>query len=74
MPSGTKYCNNETDTFKFYVNGVQVDGIDNSNIVDLDQVLVSYGPEKPGQVVTEQLPKVTTNACELSDRCATAAP
>ncbi len=71
MADGTKYCQDATNTFKFYVNGVKIDGIDNSNIVDLDQVLISYGPEKPAQVVSDQLPKLTAQACQLSNRCAT---
>lgn len=74
MPSGEKYCNTDSDTFKFYVNGVKVDGIDNTEIDDLDRVLVSYGPETPEQVVKDQLPELTAKACTLSDRCATPAP
>lgn len=70
MPDGTKYCQDATNTFKFYVNGVKIDGIDNSNIVDLDRVLISYGPETPAQVVANQLPKLTAQACQLSNRCA----
>lgn len=70
MPGGTKYCQDAKDTFKFYVNGVKVDGIDNTNIVDLDRVLISYGPETPAQVVSAQLPKLTAQACQLSNRCA----
>ena len=70
MPDGTKYCQDATNTFKFYVNGVKIDGIDNTNIADLDHVLISYGPEKPAQVVSDQLPKLTTQACQVSNRCA----
>ena len=70
MPGGTKYCQDAKDTFKFYVNGVKVDGIDNTNIVDLDRVLISYGPDTPAQVVSAQLPKLTAQACQLSNRCA----
>jgi hypothetical protein len=70
MPGGAKYCQDATHTFKFYVNGVKVDGIDNTNINDLDGVLISYGTEKPEQVVANQLPKLTAQACQLSNRCA----
>lgn len=70
LPGSPKYCQDAKDTFKFYVNGVKVDGIDNTNIYDMDRVLISYGPETPEQVVSEQLPKLTSQACQLSNRCA----
>ncbi len=74
MPDKTQYCQNATDTFKFYVNGVKVDGVTDTNIHDLDRVLISYGPETAAQVVATQLPKVTDQACIPSDRCKSRIP
>ncbi|MGH2632776.1 MAG: hypothetical protein ACRDG3_05135 [Tepidiformaceae bacterium] len=74
MPDKTQYCQTATDTFKFYVNGVKVDGITDTNIHDLDRVLVSYGPETDAQVVAVQLPQVTDQACIPSERCKSRIP
>ncbi len=69
LPSGEKLCNTATETLKFYVNGVKVDGIANLDISDLDRVLVSYGPETHEEVVRTQLPKVSDEACIPSELC-----
>jgi len=69
MPSGQKLCNNATDTFKFFVNGVQVNGIAATNIGDLDRVLVSYGSETPAQVEQSQVTKITDQACIPDEKC-----
>lgn len=69
VPGGQKYCDNGGETFKFVVNGVQVDGVSSTQIHDMDRVLISYGPETFGQVMQQQWPKVTDQACILSERC-----
>lgn len=69
LPSGQKLCNTSTDTFKFFVNGVQVKGIAGTDIGDLDRVLISYGPESIGQVEQSQLTKVSDQACIPDERC-----
>ena len=69
MPDGSKHCNNATDTFKFFVNGVQVNGIAGTNIGDLDRVLISYGSETPAQVEQTQVTKVTDQACIPDEKC-----
>ncbi len=68
LPSGEKLCNNATETFKFFVNGVRVDGIALSDITDLARVLVSYGPESIEQA-RQQYATVTDMACILSESC-----
>lgn len=69
VPTGEKYCQTATETFKFYVNGVKVDGVSNTGIHDLDRVLISYGSETESDVVANQLTKVTDQACIPSERC-----
>jgi hypothetical protein len=68
MPDGTRYCASATETFKFYVNGVKVDGIANHNISDLDRVLLSFGSETEEEVL-RQFDEVTDEACIPSARC-----
>lgn len=67
-PTGEKLCNTATETWKFYVNGVKVDGVANMNITDLDRVLISYGSETEEQV-RAQLAAVTDQACIPSEVC-----
>jgi len=68
MPDGTTYSASTTETFKFYVNGVKVDGIASYNISDLDRVLISFGSETEEEVLA-QLAQVTDEACIPSGRC-----
>jgi hypothetical protein len=44
LPS-ERSCDGNRKTLKFIVNGVKADGIAQSDITDLDRVLVSYGSE-----------------------------
>lgn len=74
LPDGTTLEETDGKTFKYYVNGVRVDGVAMKNIADLDRVLVSYGDETPEEVVATQLPQVTDQACIPSGRCADRIP
>lgn len=74
LPDGTTYREENGKTFKYYVNGVRVDGVAMKNIADLDRVLISYGAETPEEVVATQLPQVTDQACIPSGRCAERIP
>jgi hypothetical protein len=69
MPDGTVLKQSATETFKFYMNGVKVDGVSNTDIHDLDRVLISFGSESEADVVANQLSKVTDQACIPSERC-----
>lgn len=69
LPDKTKLCNTETEKWKFIVNGVKVDGISNVIIGDLSRVLISYGPETADEVIKDQFPKVTIDACIPSELC-----
>jgi hypothetical protein len=67
-PDGQKLCNTATEKLRFIVNGVRVDGVQQSRITDLDRVLISYGPESDTQLQA-QYSQVTDQACIPSERC-----
>ncbi|MBA4181082.1 MAG: hypothetical protein C0506_10885 [Anaerolinea sp.] len=67
-PDGSKLCNTATETWKFYLNGVKVDGLANLDINDIDRALFSYGPETEEQVL-QQVLKVSDQACIPSEIC-----
>ncbi|MCC7364370.1 MAG: hypothetical protein IT303_08340 [Dehalococcoidia bacterium] len=69
LPDGTVVEPSGDATFKFIVNGVEVDGISGENIGDLDRVLVSFGTESLDTVMRDQWPQVTDQACIPSERC-----
>jgi hypothetical protein len=69
LPGGEKLCQGATETFKFFVNGVKVDGVSSTGIYDLDRVLISFGPESVAEVAAKQLPRVSDEACIPSERC-----
>lgn len=66
--NGEKLCNGPTETLKFFVNGVRVDGIAVMDISDLDRVLISFGSETEEQA-RKQYETVTDLACILSESC-----
>lgn len=74
LPDGTVLKEENGKTFKFYVNGVKVDGVSFTNIGDLDRVLISYGAETPEQVEATQLPQLGDDACIPSVRCESRIP
>jgi hypothetical protein len=68
VSGGEKLCNTASETWKFYVNGVKVDGLANTTIHDLDRVLMSYGSETEQQVLAQDA-QVTDQACIPSEKC-----
>lgn len=69
LPDGTVLQAGNGKTFKFFVNGVRVDGVSDYDVSDLDRVLISYGSETPEQVQATQVGQVTDQACIPSERC-----
>jgi hypothetical protein len=53
LDNGTSYCNDGTNTLKFYVNGEKNDAYDKYVFKDEDRILISYGPEDPEQINRE---------------------
>lgn len=68
LPDGTVLSNTGGKTFKFFVNGVRVDGIAGMDISDLDRVLISYGAESPEEA-RAQFDTVSDEACIPSELC-----
>lgn len=68
LPDAQEVCNSGNETFKFYVNGVRVEGIAFVSMSDLDRVLISYGPGDDA-VVQQQVSLVGDDACIPSERC-----
>jgi hypothetical protein len=69
LPNGDELREENGNTFKFMVDGVKVDGVANTEIGDLDRVLISYGPETFEEVQRDQWPQVSDEACIPSGRC-----
>ncbi|MFN4336265.1 MAG: hypothetical protein ACK4FV_01610 [Candidatus Nitrosocaldus sp.] len=57
LDNGVSYCNDGTNTLKFYVNGVLNDQYDKYVIRDGDRILITYGSEDEEQI-REQLKSV----------------
>jgi len=61
MDNGTQYCNEGTNTLKFFVNGVINSMYNNYVLKDNDMILISYGAEEQQQI-DEQLKAVESLA------------
>lgn len=68
LPDGTVLATTDAKTFKFFVNGVRVDGIAGMDISDLDRVLISYGDESL-EDARAQFDTVSDQACIPSELC-----
>ena len=68
MPSKEKLCTTTTETFKFYMNGVRVDGVADLDIAGLSRMLISYGSESEEEVL-RQVAQVTDQACIPAGVC-----
>lgn len=68
LPSGDVLRSNGTETLKFIVNGVRVDGIAGQNIGGLTRTLISYGDETDEELMAQYL-TVTDEACIPSGVC-----
>ncbi len=64
---GTKYCNDDTNTLKFYVNGKANDTFGKYEFSDLDKILISYGPKE--EAIDSQIKTVTDMSCMYSEKC-----
>lgn len=56
--TGEKFCNSQTKTLKFYINGQKADNFQNTEIKDGDKALISYGQETEAQI-QNQLKKIS---------------
>ena len=62
-----RYCSDEKNTLKMYVNGKANDKFGEYEFSDLDRILISYGPKD--EVVTSQINSLTDLACMYSEKC-----
>ena len=74
FPDGQRLCTSATESFKFFVNAVRVDGVSATGMHDLDRILISYGSETDETVVQQQLAKTGDDACIPSERCTNRIP
>ncbi len=68
VDDGTAYCDDETKTLQFYVNGELNTKFDQYELQDLDRILISYGDETEAELQI-QLSSVTDEACIYSETC-----
>ena len=67
---GNQYKSNDSNEFRFVVNGERVETIVEREIRDLDQVLISYGPrDEDPNILSVQYGQVTNSACLFSGSC-----
>lgn len=69
LPTGEVLSNTDTEQLKFFVNGVEIDTLMFQDILDLNQVLITYGSESSDEVLQTQWPLVTDEACIPSGLC-----
>lgn len=67
LDTGEQFCNSNTKSLKFFVNGEENSRFGDYEIADLDQILISYGPKD--EDVSEQLESLTDEACIYSETC-----
>ena len=65
LDNGKKFCNDDKNTLKFYVNGQPNNEFGSRVIKDLDKYLVSYGNEDEA-AIQQQLSSVTNLAAGYS--------
>ena len=63
----SEFCNTETKTLKFYVNGERNNENDKYKPKDLDRILISYGDKD--EDINGQLDSITKLACIFSNKC-----
>lgn len=67
---GNRYENSDTHSFRFVVNGEEVQSLADREIRDLDQVLITYGRrDRTTDSITIEQARVTNNACLSSYAC-----
>ncbi len=63
-----EFCDSNGRLVKYYLNGKLAPNLANTEITDLDKVLVLYGAETPQEIQTK-LSSVGNNACVQSKKC-----
>lgn len=68
LSGGERLCNADTETLKFFVNGVRIDSLKFQDLSDLDRVLISFGADDDATIQT-QIDSVTDEACIPGEQC-----
>lgn len=73
--AGNTYEKNETHSFRFFVNGEEVQTLANREIRDLDRVTITYGRnDRDVNTIAAEIGAVTNKACQSSGACAHRGP
>ena len=65
---GNEFCNDRSETLKYYVNGKINDETPDNEVKDLDKILITYGDESQTEI-QKQLASIGNNACIQSKKC-----
>ena len=68
LDDGSKYCSDDSNSLKFFVNGARSAKAGSYEFSDLDQILISYGPLTDSSLQA-QLDSVSDEACIYSKTC-----
>lgn len=71
MDDGSGYCSGDGRRLRYFVNGLEVSGIRDYEIRDLDRVLITYGSESEVEI-ERQIASVTNKSAEESSGIACA--
>lgn len=69
-PKGNELKNNETHSFRFFLNEKEAPTLANTEIRDLDRVLIAYGPRNRSlESIQAELGQITNDSCVASGKC-----
>lgn len=68
LDDGNKYCTDDTNTLKVFVNGKTIEQAPSYEFLDLDRILVSFGP-MTDPATASQLTTLSNDACIYSKTC-----
>lgn len=67
---GNSWKNDEENSFRFFINGQEVETIVDTIINDLDRVLITYGPrDREMSEINAELGQISNDACYYSESC-----
>jgi hypothetical protein len=67
FPGEEPLCNTETERWRFFRNGVEVDGMAFTEVQDMERVLITYGASE--DEIAEQIAAVSDESCISSGFC-----
>ncbi len=67
LDTGERYCTDEQNELKFRVNGQANGQFGQYEFMDLDKILISFGPKE--EDISTQLQSISDDACMYSEKC-----